>query len=144
MNWNFWNSDIFTTVTDLQACCYWLTSLLLLTYKLVEVSFNVVHIRYLSDTEQQTCYTARTRYLKIHLMPKYSNHSLPWNSKECARYHTFHDLLQQIPQHSPNIYMPSSLLFLDQDLGSLHFLFANFYFFHYYAWVLSKSKLIAF
>jgi hypothetical protein len=40
--------------------------------------------------------------------------------------------------------MPSSLLFLDEDLDSLHFLFTIFYFFLHYAWVLSKSKLIAF
>jgi hypothetical protein len=32
--------------------------------------------------------------------------------------------------------MPPSLLFLDEDLGSLHFLFTIFYFFLNYAWVL--------
>jgi hypothetical protein len=40
--------------------------------------------------------------------------------------------------------MPPSLLFLDEDLGSLHFLLTIFYFFLNDAWVLSKSKLIAF
>jgi hypothetical protein len=42
------------------------------------------------------------------------------------------------------VQMPPSLLFLDEDLGSLHFLFANFYCFLNFAWVHSKSKLIAF
>jgi hypothetical protein len=51
--------------------------------------------------------------------------------------------------YPPNIYTalqanPTSLLFLDEDLGSLHFLFTTFYFFLNYTWVLSKSKLIAF
>jgi hypothetical protein len=41
------------------------------------------------------------------------------------------------------VQMPPSLLFLDEDLGSLHFLFTIFYFFLNYALVLSISKLIA-
>jgi hypothetical protein len=41
-------------------------------------------------------------------------------------------------------FIPPSLLFLDEDLGSLHFLFTIFYFFLKNAWALSKSKLIAF
>jgi hypothetical protein len=44
---------------------------------------------------------------------------------------------------SANATLPS-LLFLDEDLGTLHFLFLIFYFFLNYAWVLSKSKLLAF
>jgi hypothetical protein len=31
-----------------------------------------------------------------------------------------------------------------KDLDSLHFLFANFYFFLNHTWVLSKSKLVTF
>jgi hypothetical protein len=42
------------------------------------------------------------------------------------------------------VQMPPSLLFLDEDLGSLHFVVTIFYFFLNYAWVLSKSKLLAF
>jgi hypothetical protein len=36
------------------------------------------------------------------------------------------------------------LLFLDEDFGSLHFLLTILYYFLSYAWVLSKSKLIAY
>jgi hypothetical protein len=39
--------------------------------------------------------------------------------------------------------MSPSLLLMDEDLGSLHFLLTIFNFFLSYAWVLSKSKLIA-
>jgi hypothetical protein len=56
----------------------------------------------------------------------------------------FEGIYKEIDPLRENNILPPSLLFLDEDLGRLHFLFTIFYFFLNYAWVLSISKLIAY
>jgi hypothetical protein len=75
--------------------------------------------------------------------PKPVNYSLNACNGQ-FQWATFFDFgpVRAEPHHFQEVKMPPSLLFLDEDLGSLHFLFIIFYFFLNYAWVLSKSKLI--